>query len=301
MPLPNPFIFPSPYLLPGGPGPFSDLLLDALSPWADQNWFWNTYNGALGTLFEPVYDIVADTGDPNQTVVAILSADLSTAAPITQISVQAVSRFMEGGQEVSVAIGRSLQTFTLSESVAAGNTTIFVEPATPNYPYPIGSPVQLVYVPGWSVLLNPVDCPDQFLPFLGQFVGADIPIGLDATTARTKITDESAQHRGTLVSLRSAVQRNLTGTQSVVIQERLNNLGNAAAYHVIIIIRPEELVNLQALTNDVNLTKPGGIQWTLVQTDGWIISQMEASEATLGAVEADFVTLTGLEQDQAGT
>lgn len=300
MPLPSPFLFPSPFLLPGGPGPFSDLLLASTSPWSDPSGFWDTYNAALATMFEPVYDIVADQGDVEQTIVATLSNVLSTSAAITSIPVQSVSQPVTSGQIVTLSFGQSAQILTILTSANVGDTAIGVSSFTPNFSYPIGTPVQLEYIPGWSTLLDPVNCPDQFLPFLAQFNGTDIPVGLDAPTARTKIAGESAQHRGTLASVVSAVQRNLTGTQSVVILERVDAIGNVNAYWFVIVVRPEEVINVLSLTDAVNTIKPGGVQWTLVQTDGWTISQMEASAATIAILEGNFVTLTGLEGDRVG-
>ena len=47
----------------------------------------------------------------------------------------------------------------------------------------------------------------------------------------------------------------------------------------------------------MNAVKPGGVMWTLVQTDDWTISQMEISQATVTPLEAAFITVTHLEAD----
>ena len=296
---------------------FADQVATATAPWNDPNGFWAAYNAALASMFESVFSIVSDQGDPNQTTVATLSAPLSTAGPVSTLPVQSVAEVLSAGQEVTLAFAQSSQAFKLSVGAAVGATTIHVAPLTPNFAYPVGTPVQLAYVPGWSNLLDPNNCPDQFLTYLGQFNGTAIPPTLDPTTARAKIVGESAQQRGTLASVVSAVQRNLTGTQSVVVEERVDGSGNPNAYWFVVIVRPEEagapaqtITNasvanpgppLSALIDSVNAVKPGGVQWTLVLTDGWTISQVESSQATITALEGNFVTITGLEQDRPGT
>lgn len=301
MPLPGQTLFPSPFLLPGGPTPFSDLIVDATSPWNDPNGFWATYNASLAAMFEQAYDIIADTGDPNQTIVATLSSTLDTSTPITSLAVQGVSQFMQGGTELTLSSTEGTQFVEVATPANIGDTVIEIETITPNFPYPSGTAIQVAYFPGWSLLLDPVNCPDTFLPFLAQFNGADVPLGSDSITARAKIISESGLQRGTLAAVTSAVTRNLNGTQSLVIVERVDSLGDANAYWFIVIVRPEEVIDVNDLTDAVNSVKPGGVQWTLVQTDGWTITQMELSEATLTALEGDFVTLTGLEQDRLGT
>lgn len=278
---------------------FTDQVLESVAPWSDPGGFWDTYNAAIASLFEPVFDIVTDSGDPNQTIVAVLSTSLNAAASVTSLPITRVTQAISAGTEITLIYLTSTQTFTVSSDAHLGDASISVEAAVLNFAYPMGAPVQLAYSPGWSKLLNYLDCPDEFLPYLSQFNGADVPVGLDPATARQKIVAESAQHRGTPLAVKSAVQRNLRGTQSVVILERTDEEG-ANPYWFLVIVRPEEVIEVQALTDDVNATKPGGVQWTLIQTDGWTIGQMEASFLTIGALEAAFATLGGLENEQLG-
>lgn len=49
------------------------------------------------------------------------------------------------------------------------------------------------------------------------------------------------------------------------------------------------------LTTAVNATKPAGIFWSLVQTDDWTISEMEADYATITLLEAAFASVSALE------
>lgn len=158
-----------------------------------------------------------------------------------------------------------------------------------------GSPDQAGYTAGWSTLLDPDACPTWALPFCGMFVGVYVPPGTADATARSLIKAESGFQRGTAAAIISAAQRSLTGTQSVSLLERTPD-----PYSFVLTVRPEELLSAATLTASVNAVKPAGIVWTLVQTDTWNIFQMEASQGTLSALEANFLTVTGLEQDQVG-
>ena len=300
-------------------GPFTDLVLEAVSPWADRIGFWTAYNTALASMFETVYDIVADQGDVTQTAISLLSSPITAASTVTSLSIQALQ--LPLGSDIEILVidpsGIPFQDFTVTTAANAGATSLVIESKVSPYAFPVGSLVVYDYIPGWSTLLDPDDCPDAFLPFLAQFNGTDVPLGLDAATVRRKITQESALQRGTLSAVASAVQRNLTGTQYVSLQERLDSNGNANAYWFVVVVRPGDLgvppqtvLNasiatpggaVQALIDSVNAVKPGGVMWSLVVTDGWTISLMEASAGTLTALEGNFATLTGLENDRPGT
>ena len=155
-------------------------------------------------------------------------------------------------------------------------------------------------VPGWSVLLDPNNCPTQFLPYLSQFNGTGVPPGTADAAARSQIKAEGGFSRGTVAAIIAAAQRTLTGSQSVAVLERTGPLG-ADPYQIILIVNPLQVTSLAALTVAVNAVKPAGILLNIVQSTGWTIGQMEASYATISALEAAFVTIGGLENDQPGS
>jgi hypothetical protein len=66
------------------------------------------------------------------------------------------------------------------------------------------------YVPGYGTIFNPLTCPADDLPYLGQFVGVSVPTGADPVTALSLVTAEAGQARGTLASLQAAIQRNIS-------------------------------------------------------------------------------------------
>jgi P2-related tail formation protein len=125
------------------------------------------------------------------------------------------------------------------------------------------------YVPGWGVLFDVDLCPTAYLPYLAQFVGVVVPTGADDATTRALIRAEAGTQRGTVASIRSAVQRNLTGTQSCFINERVRLDGTPDAYAFVIVVRPSEVTSVAAITAAVDLVKPAGLVYWLVQSDSW--------------------------------
>jgi hypothetical protein len=147
------------------------------------------------------------------------------------------------------------------------------------------------YTAGYSVLLDPVNCPDAYLGYCGMFVGVYVPPGTDPGTARAQILAEKNLTVGTPSAIIMAAQLSLSGTKSVILVERQGD-GGPDAYWFQLIVRPEELnlgatwssLNLPwsiatgtwiggdqsiALKAAVNAVKPAGVFWTLVSTDGF--------------------------------
>lgn len=152
-----------------------------------------------------------------------------------------------------------------------------------------GSPdVPASFTAGYSVLLDPDNCPSWAIPFGAQFVGVQIPPTTDAADARSIWKQEagfargqgfggsyssstnglpSPQNGGSIVV---AAQRYLTGTQSVTLIERTGS--PLPAYGFTLVVRPEELVSADQLQAAVDAVRPAGITWTLVQSDAYIYS-----------------------------
>jgi len=73
-----------------------------------------------------------------------------------------------------------------------------------------GQPSDLDYIPGWGSVFDIDLCPASDLPYLGQYVGVQIPVGTSAADARALVRGESGMNRGTLASIQSAIVRNIT-------------------------------------------------------------------------------------------
>lgn len=72
----------------------------------------------------------------------------------------------------------------------------------------------------WLTLLDADLTPKGALPYLAQFVGERLPLGIPEADARLWIKDHPNQRRGTLASIISTAKRRLTGDKSVLIRER---------------------------------------------------------------------------------
>lgn len=117
------------------------------------------------------------------------------------------------------------------------------------------------YAAGYSILLDPSRCPDGDLGFLAQFPGVVLPLGVDATTARSLIEAESGLNRGTPAAVIAAAKRNLTGTQSVTYIEREYVDGTPdAGWAGIVVLTSELKTTLQDVEDAVLAVKFGGIQ-----------------------------------------
>jgi tail protein P2 I len=162
---------------------------------------------------------------------------------------------------------------------------------------PVGFDGESNYIPGYGSLFDAENCPAQQLPYLAQYVGVQIPVGAPEDVARALVIAENGQQRGTLPAVTSAIQRNLSATQSVTILERTYLDGTPDPDWSVIVVRPEEVISLAQLIADVNAIKPMGVFFSVVQTDGWTISEMEAAYPSITALEAAFSTLSNLETD----
>jgi len=111
--------------------------------------------------------------------------------------------------------------------------------ADPTYDYPIAKLAQafgmmfqvvedygrddpITGQPGWSVVMDISKCPNEALPWLGQFVGVRLPTGLTPDQQRAYIKDAPGWDRGTVAALKAAVSPYLAGNKSVIVRERFN-------------------------------------------------------------------------------
>jgi hypothetical protein len=59
---------------------------------------------------------------------------------------------------------------------------------------------------GWGIIMNPDTAPDEWLDWLGQFIGVDTTRVIDPTNARTLIRGHQGFYRGTATSMVEAAQ-----------------------------------------------------------------------------------------------
>lgn len=126
--------------------------------------------------------------------------------------------------------------------------------------------------PGWSILFDVNRAPADALPYLAQYVGERIPVGISEADARARIVAKQNQQRGTPASIIAATQSKLYGTKFVALIERLNG----DAYKMRVITNAYETPYTdQTLTNLV--PNPSAE----VNTTGW------TSNGTLARVTSD--------------
>lgn len=155
------------------------------------------------------------------------------------------------------------------------------------------------YTAGWSTLLDPTACPDQYLPYPASFIGVQIPSGTSPATARAIILAEKNFQAGTPAAVVAAAQLWLSGTQSVFLFERTAADGSTPdAYHFCLAVLTSEVIDAVQLAAAVDAVRPVGVQWTLIETATWTIADLEAAGySTITALEAAFPDINHLETD----
>lgn len=131
-----------------------------------------------------------------------------------------------------------------------------------------GNLITTGYQPGYGAALNPNIVPLIAAGYLAQFVGVQLPSGVDDATAQSLIREEAGINRGTDSAVIAAAKRTLTGTQSVELVRRTYVDGTPNGFWFGLIVRPEEVTTVAALEDAVNAVKMGGMMWWLTQTDG---------------------------------
>jgi hypothetical protein len=144
-----------------------------------------------------------------------------------------------------------------------------------------GEPGHAGYVPGYGVIFNPTTCPAKWLPFLGQFVGVEVPKMATEAEARTLLKEEPGLERGTLKALEGAIRKVIGNTEPFTIQERTALNGSEAAYHFNVIVKPGKAST--ELKEAIERVKPGGLQFSLIEVaNAWIEGTKQWGEVAAG-------------------
>lgn len=109
--------------------------------------------------------------------------------------------------------------------------------------------------PGWGVVMDPDNAPIDWLPWLAQFAGKRIRLGLPEAEQRARIRDTDGFDRGTPRALEAAAKQYLTGTKYALIQERFG--GNA--WRVNVVTLESETPDPGAVLAALMEQKPAGI------------------------------------------
>lgn len=149
---------------------------------------------------------------------------------------------------------------------------------------------------GWMILFDPDLCPPQALPYLAQYVGEQLPVGISEPDAREWIKDAPNQRRGTLESVVRVAQRSLSGDRIVQVRQRSGSG----------LILPEDQITVQTYTHQTpnvdqvirdleNDAVPYDITLNMVVLPGQTWADVNATYANWSAVEADNPTWLDLQ------
>lgn len=112
---------------------------------------------------------------------------------------------------------------------------------------------------GWTLLLDPDRAPAAALPYLAQYVGEILPVGISEPMAREWIKDAPNQVRGTVQSIVRAAQRSLAGMRHVAIVERDNGSGGVNVDRLTVITYTSETPYPAAVLADLLMVVPADI------------------------------------------
>jgi hypothetical protein len=137
------------------------------------------------------------------------------------------------------------------------------------------------YVPAWGILLEAERATLRELPYLGQYVGVEVPKGATEAEARTLVKAESGLARGTLRSLEEAI-KGVLGRAPFRIEERTNpKTSEEEAYWLTIVVQKGKASN--ALYEAVNGVIPAGILYEILQVENaWIEGEKTWEEVKAG-------------------
>lgn len=146
-------------------------------------------------------------------------------------------------------------------------------------------------VPGWAKIFDVDSADASWLPWVGQFVGADLTSVPDAASQRSLIKNPIGYQRGSADAMVQFAQATLTGTRTVLVTERVG--GNAWRLNISTYgtETPNPSLTLQALMS----MKPAGLilNYT-VPVSAATYAQLAASHTTYSAMEAAHTTYSDL-------
>jgi hypothetical protein len=154
---------------------------------------------------------------------------------------------------------------------------------------------------GWEVLLDPDLTPVGALPFLGQFVGENLPKGISEEAAREWVKDAPNQRRGTPRSIFYAAQRRLTGERLVSIRERDGEGGADDPDQLTVVTYTAQTPDPDGTLRDLLTVVPADIVLNYTTASGQSWEDVSDNNASWADVEADFTDWTEVATTLVGT
>lgn len=142
-------------------------------------------------------------------------------------------------------------------------------------------------VTGTCELVNPAACPRPYLPWLGWLLGINTAALPDSDVRGAIQLAASAQRRGSIDAIRTAVQRTLTGGKDCRIYA---NQSGTDPYLITVITRTSETASVPTSLAAAWTEKPAGVNLTLTAVTGSTWADIAGHYATWNAVGAAFST-----------
>jgi hypothetical protein len=156
-------------------------------------------------------------------------------------------------------------------------------------------------MPAWGTLLDPDLCPPKALPYLAQYVGERLPVGLTEAQQRAWIKDHPNQRRGTLESIARVGQRTLTGTKLITIIERSDGTAGDHPDDLVVITYDDQTPNPAQVESDlVREVIPYDITLHYQHTPGATWQQLSTNYASWTAVKDHYTDWGQVAADRTG-
>lgn len=141
--------------------------------------------------------------------------------------------------------------------------------------------------PGWTILLDPDECPAVALPYLAQFVGARLTPDMTEADQRAAIKEPEGFGRGTPAAIVAVAKRRLTGTKTVLLVEFYT--GNA--YRMKLVTLESETPDPTGTLRDIlREQKPIGIRLFFNASPDWTWAELVLEQATWADAVEEFAS-----------
>jgi len=148
---------------------------------------------------------------------------------------------------------------------------------------------------GWTVLFDPDRCPAQALPYLAQYVGEILPMGVPEALAREQIKDRPNSRRGRPIAMFQAAQKRLVGNRLVSMRE-----SNGTVDTVTIITYTDQTPDPAGTEDDIRRVTPADVILDYQVLPGQTWQDVKDSYATWQALKDDNATWAELATGQVG-
>lgn len=156
---------------------------------------------------------------------------------------------------------------------------------------------------GWATVLDADLVPAPALPYLAQFLGERLPLGLSEAESRQWIKDRPNQKRGSVTGIVRAARRTLTGSRSVTLLERTGSGtgGETVEDKITVHTYTSETPDSARVLRDLYSNVPADIKLDYTVTTGQIWGDVKAHYATWALVTAHYATWNEVRADIVGT